>query len=39
MDELDKDSSFYGGVYVKCHFPYDNVKIVYSQNSEIESFI
>lgn len=38
-DTLDKNSSFYGRLHVKCHFPYDNLKIVYSQTLEIESVI
>lgn len=36
-DEPDKDSSFRGGVHEKCDFPCDNLEIVHSQTSEMES--
>lgn len=39
VGELDQDRSFHGGIHVKCHFPYDNLKIVYSKTSEIESVV
>lgn len=35
VGELDQDSSSHSGIHVKCHFPYDNLKISYSKTSEI----